>query len=83
MRESLAVLQHAEFDCGVDRYIGIGPDSEATASRDEQRGGKNSVTQVGLRHGTQPDHGARADDAAEFGVVDVRRVHQAPALIDL
>ena len=50
--------------------------------RQELRGREDAVAQVGFGDRAKADGGAAGGDAFELASIDVRRMHQTPAIID-
>src|ERR1051326_8932893 len=46
--QPLGIFELAQFHRRVDRYVGIGADSEATAASEKRVGGENAVAEIGL-----------------------------------
>ena len=81
MREPLAVLERAQFLRGVDQDVGIGAGANPSACLEKPQRRENAVAQIGFGDRTQSYNRAAYGQRIGFGIVQVGRVDQAPALI--
>ena len=82
MLQALAVFEQAQFLRRVDQHIGIGADAEASIGGEIIRRRKDAVSEIGFGDRAEPGDRAAFRQLPGFAVGHVRRVHQAPALID-
>src|SRR5688572_13734824 len=82
VQQSLTVFQQAQLFGAVDQYVRIGADAEATAFGQILAGRKYAVPQVGLGDRAQAGGGTTGCQLLHLGGCDVRRMYQAPALVD-
>ncbi len=80
--QPLAVFEDPQFLRRIDQHIGIGADTEAAVAVEEAAGREQPVAEIGLGDRAEPGDGPAGDHAVEFGLGDVRGMHQAPAPVD-
>ncbi len=81
--EPLSVLEPPQLFDRRDRDIAVGADAERTVLREIRREGEQAVTQVRLGRRTQTRNGTAAREAGDLVCVEMRRMHQTPARVDV
>ncbi len=81
-REALAVFQHPQLARCRDLDIRIRADAEAPARREEIHAREHAITQIGLGDGAEARHSSRFRQRIGLFRCEMRRVDQAPALVD-
>ena len=76
------VVEPAQLLDRTGADIGIAADTETAVSRKVFAQGEDAVTEIGLGRLAQSRDGSACRKALRFRRIDVRRMHQAPAMID-
>ena len=82
-REPLPVFQPAQFLERVDRDVAVRADREPAAVPEVVRQREQPVAEIGFRARAHADDGAGSGQLPGFVGIHVRRVHEAPLIVDV
>jgi hypothetical protein len=82
MGDTLSVFQRAQLIGQRDTNQGVRADAEAAALGEEVSGGKQPITEIGFGDRAKAYDRSALGHACDLASVGVRRVYEAPVLVD-